>query len=576
MIKENISHIKVILNKSEIIKLYLYFLFSLFIGILEIVGIGILPVFFSILIDKNILIDKLDFNQNFQNIAKEFLSSSNFILYICIGIIIFYLVKSLFLLFFYFFDAKLIKDLKVSISSKLFEIYLNKNYIFHSINNPIILGRNISSEVNISVSQIKSFLTIIKEVIQLILIFFLLLFVNLKVTLSIFLIFLVLSIIYLKLSGKKLKQKSEIAFQERGFKSKIINQILNAIIEVKLYKKEKFIIEKFIYSIKKEFQSIMFLDIIGKIPRIFIEIFIVSVVCFAILFFIRLGYDIEAIIAFIAVYFFAALRVYPSINSILIQNMALINGKVSIEKLSNEFKKSYLNSDEKNLDKVKFKFDKFIEFRDVSFNYPNRENILKKIDLKIFKNTITGIIGETGSGKSTFIKLVMNLLEANSGKIEIDGIPISSVKNKWQEKIGYIPQNFYILDDTILENIVFSQNKKDVDFKKISEVLKFSKLEEVVKSLPDGLNAIVGPNGKLLSGGQAQRLAIARALYQNKDLLIFDEATNALDEKTEREIIENIVNLKNFKTIIIISHNRKVLDICDKVIEFKGNKVNVN
>ena len=378
------------------------------------------------------------------------------------------------------------------------------------------------------------------------------------------------------MSGKKLKQKSEIAFQERGFKSKIINQILNAIIEVKLYKKEKFIIEKFINSIKKEFQSVMFLDIVGKIPRIFIEIFIVSVVCFAILFFIRLGYDIEAIISFIALYFFAALRVYPAINSILLQNMALISGKVSIEKLSNEFKKSSQNSDEKNLDKVKFKFDKFIEFKDVSFNYPNRESILKKIDLKIFKNTITGIIGETGSGKSTFIKLVMNLLEANSGRIEIDGIPISSMKNKWQEKIGYIPQNFYILDDTILENIVFSQNKKDVDLKKISEVLKFSKLEEVVKSLPDGLNSIVGPNGKLLSGGQAQRLAISRALYQDKDLLIFDEATNALDEKTEREIVENIVNLKNFKTIIIISHNRKILDICDKVIEFKGNKVNVN
>ena len=576
MIKENISHIKVILNKSEIIKLYLYFLFSLFIGILETVGIGILPAFFSILIDENILINKLDFNLNIQNTAKVFLSNTNFILYLCICIVIFFLIKSLFILLFNYFDAKLIRYLKVSISSKLFEIYLNKNYIFHSINNPIILGRNISSEVNISVSHIKSFLIIIKEVIQLILIFFLLLFANLKVTLSIFFIFLVLSLIYLKLSGKKLKQKSEIAFQERGFKSKIINQILNAIIEVKLYKKEKFIIEKFINSIKKEFQSVMFLDIVGKIPRIFIEIFIVSVVCFAILFFIRLGYDIEAIISFIALYFFAALRVYPAINSILLQNMALISGKVSIEKLSNEFKKSSQNSDEKNLDKVKFKFDKFIEFKDVSFNYPNRESILKKIDLKIFKNTITGIIGETGSGKSTFIKLVMNLLEANSGRIEIDGIPISSMKNKWQEKIGYIPQNFYILDDTILENIVFSQNKKDVDLKKISEVLKFSKLEEVVKSLPDGLNSIVGPNGKLLSGGQAQRLAISRALYQDKDLLIFDEATNALDEKTEREIVENIVNLKNFKTIIIISHNRKILDICDKVIEFKGNKVNVN
>lgn len=573
MIKENISHIKVILNKNEIIKLYLYFLFSLFIGILETIGIGILPAFFSILIDENILIDKLDFNQNIQNNAKVFLSSTNFILYLCIGIIVFFLVKSLFLLLFNYFDAKLIRDLKVSISSKLFKIYLNKNYIFHSVNNPIILGRNISSEVNISVSHIKSFLIITKEVIQLILIFFLLLFANLKVTLSIFFIFLILSLIYLKLFGKKLKQKSEIAFQERGFKSKIINQILNAIIEVKLYKKENYIIEKFVNSIKKEFQSVMFLDIIGKIPRIFIEIFIVSVVCSAILFFIRLGYNIEAITAFIALYFFAALRAYPSINSVLLQNMALISGKVSIEKLSDEFKKSYQNSDKKSFDTLKFNFNQFIEFKDVSFNYPNRKSVLKNINLKIFKNTITGIKGETGSGKSTFIKLLMNLLEANSGKIEIDGNPINLVKNQWQEKIGFIPQNFYILDDTILENIVFSQNRKDINFKKISDVLKFSKLKEVVESLPNQLNTIVGPGGKLLSGGQAQRLAIARALYQNKDLLIFDEATNALDEKTEKEIIENIINLKNLKTIIIISHNDKVLESCDTVLTFKENKL---
>ncbi|MDC1045829.1 ABC transporter ATP-binding protein [Candidatus Pelagibacter sp.] len=574
MFTENINYINKILDKKERFYLIAYFFFSIIVGLLETIGIGIIPGFFSVLIDKNILINKFDFGVGTQSFIINFFNSENLILYLCFGTIGFFLIKSSILFLFNFFDAKLTRDLKISISSKLFRIYINKDYLFHSTNNPIILGRNISSEVNISVAHIKSFLIIIKEVIQLILIFFLLLFANLNITLSIFGIFLILSLIYLKIFGKKLKQKSEVAFHERGFKSKIINQILNAIIEVKIYKKENFIINKFIESIKKEFQSKMFLEIISKIPKIFIETFIVSLVCTIIFFSVKIGYNVEALIAFVALYFFAALRAYPSINSVLMQNMALIQGKISINKLSKEFEKSNLDQNFDNLITEKeFDFQNLIELKNVFFKYPDRNSILKKINIKIFKNTILGIKGATGSGKSTFIKLVMNLLEPSSGVIEIDKIPMKTVKNSWQGKISYIPQNFYILDDTLLENIVFSEEEKKLDLNKIDEILKFCELDIFVKELPKGLSTIVGPSGKLLSGGQAQRLAIARALYQDRDLLIFDEATSALDEDTEKRILKNILNLKKTKTIIIISHNQNVLEQCDQIIEFKENKI---
>ena len=127
-----------------------------------------------------------------------------------------------------------------------------------------------------------------------------------------------------------------------------------------------------------------------------------------------------------------------------------------------------------------------------------------------------------------------------------------------------------------MENILFSEDKKQVKINKVNQILKFCHLDNLVKDLPEGLNTIVGPSGKLLSGGQAQRLAMARGLYQDRDILILDEATNALDKNTEDKILKNILNLKKSKTIIIISHDQKVLDICDKVIEFKGNKVNLN
>jgi len=567
MFKDNFNHINKILYKKEILKLYFYLFFSLIVGILEIIGLGIIPALFSVLVDENILINKFDFSITIQNFIISFLKIENFLLILCIGTILFYLFKSVIIFLFYYFDAKLINNLKVSLSSRLFKIYLNKDYLFHSINDPIILGRNISSEVNISVFHIKSFLIIIKEIIQLILIFLLLLFASLKTTLVIFFTFFVLGFFYLKIFKGKIKKKSEIAFFERGLKSKIINQILNAIIEVKLYNRENFIIKKFTNSIKKEFKSTMFLEIINKIPRIFIEVLIVSVVCLSLLMTIKLGYNIEIIISFIALYFLAALRAYPSINSILLQNVALINSKVSIDKLTSEFensssfKKTY---EDNQINQSGLKFNDMINFKDVSFAYPGRSQILKNINLTIPKNSIIGFKGETGSGKSTIVKLLMKLLVPTGGSIEIDGINLKNLGKNWQTKIGYIPQNFYILDDTILENIIFSEEVSKVDIEKLNKILKLCILEDVVKNLPDKLNTIVGPSGKQLSGGQAQRLAIARALYQDKEILIFDEATNSLDEKTESQILENIHNLKINKTIIIISHNNKTLERCDK------------
>ena len=567
MFKDNFNHINKILYKKEILKLYIYLFFSLIVGILEIIGLGIIPALFSVLVDENILINKFDFSITIQNFIISFLKIENFLLILCIGTILFYLFKSVIIFLFYYFDAKLINNLKVSLSSRLFKIYLNKDYLFHSINDPIILGRNISSEVNISVFHIKSFLIIIKEIIQLILIFLLLLFASFKTTLVIFFTFFVLGFIYLKIFKGKIKRKSEIAFFERGLKSKIINQILNAIIEVKLYNRENFIIKKFTNSIKKEFKSTMFLEIINKIPRIFIEVLIVSVVCLTLLMTIKLGYNIEIIISFIALYFLAALRAYPSINSILLQNVALINSKVSIDKLTSEFensssfKKTY---EDNQINQSGLKFNDMINFKDVSFAYPGRSQILKNINLTIPKNSIIGFKGETGSGKSTIVKLLMKLLVPTGGSIEIDGINLKNLGKNWQTKIGYIPQNFYILDDTILENIIFSEEESKVDMEKLNKILKLCILDDVVRNLPNKLNTIVGPSGKQLSGGQAQRLAIARALYQDKEILIFDEATNSLDEKTESQILENIHNLKINKTIIIISHNNKTLERCDK------------
>tara|TARA_B110001450_G_C17652022_1_gene493722 strand:- start:450 stop:2177 length:1728 start_codon:yes stop_codon:yes gene_type:complete len=575
MFKNNFTAIGQIISQSSKSKLKFYFVGSIFLALLETVGIGIVPGYLSLLLDKNLILDKIQFNETLYNLSLKLLSKDSLILILSISLFSFFLIKSLLIMIFYKYESEIFKDLKVGISSNLFSIYLNKNYLFHAANDPIILGRNISSEVNTSVAYIKSVLIILKEIIQISLIALLLLFASFQNTLVIFGILGLISFLYLKIFSKKLKEKADISFYERGIKSKIINQILNAIIEIKLYKKSKFFIHKFKNSIDREFQSIKFFEIINKIPKLVIEITIILIICISIILSDYNGVDIQSIIPIIVLYFVAALRVYPSINNILLHRLALINGSISISKVCEEFKNANHFS-EKNVDDLKeTQFKKSIQLSNISFKYPGREKLLENMSLGINKNEIIGIVGKTGSGKSTLVKIIMGLIKPENGKVLIDNENLENIKNSWQNEIGYIPQNFYILDDTILENIVFGEENKYINHDKINKIIKTTLLKDLIDELPKGLNTIVGPNGKKISGGQAQRLAIARALYQETSLMVFDEATNSLDQNTENEIMNYIYSLKD-KTVIIITHNENILYKCSRVFKIIDKKIEPN
>ena len=574
MFKSNINYINISISKSYKKQLIIYSFFSLFIALLETIGVGIIPGVLAILLDTNIVLEKLKFNEDLYNSVFNFFNSDQIFIYLALIVFIFFFLKILINVIYIVFESTLFNNIKINLSSRMFKIYLKKNYIFHSSNNPIILGRNISSEVNICVSYLKSLLLLFKEIIQVLLIGFLLLFASFKISITIFFILLVFGIIYFKLISKPLKQKVKVAYFERGEKSKIINQILNAIIEIKLYQKANFFIRKFKESITREFKSLVFYEIFSKVPRQIIELLIIALICFVIYFSNNIGINIEAVISVILLYFFAALRVYPSINNIIMHKLALVQGEISMKEICNDIKNADELSEAIDHDYNKYEFRSLVKIKNISFEYPDREITLDNIDFEIKKNEIIGIVGKTGSGKSTLVKIIMGLIEPTNGEIMIDENHLKDIKFKWQKNFSYIPQNFYILDDTILENILFGEDKDKIDNNLLSEALKFSSLDKFVHDLPNKLNTIVGPNGTKLSGGQSQRLVIARAIYQNTNILVFDEATNSLDEKTESDIIDKIYGLKGSKTIIIITHNHKILNKCDKIYEIDNKKFN--
>ena len=219
----------------------------------------------------------------------------------------------------------------------------------------------------------------------------------------------------------------------------------------------------------------------------------------------------------------------------------------------------------------KLKFKDSINLSNIDFKYDKSKFILKNINLSIKRNQFFAISGESGSGKSTLLKIVLGLLEPTSGNISVDDQSILLNKNQWQEKISFVPQDVFILDNTLINNITLEIDENKIDFEKLEVAINFSNLKNFIEELPNGQNTILGDKGSKISGGQKQRIGIARAIYSNSEIIIFDESTSSLDEKTEAEIFENIKKLKENKTIIFVTHRKIVKEYCDNFYLLENN-----
>jgi ATP-binding cassette subfamily B protein len=214
-----------------------------------------------------------------------------------------------------------------------------------------------------------------------------------------------------------------------------------------------------------------------------------------------------------------------------------------------------------------FYFNKDIVFNNISFQYKDSKKILDNFNFIINKGESVAIIGSSGKGKSTLVDIMIGLLEPTQGSIYIDEQKIEKKNvNDWRSKISHVPQEYFIIDDTISNNIAFTLDKKNIDKNNLIKSAKIAELHDFIMSLPNQYETQVGEEGSLLSGGQRQRLAIARALYKNKDILILDEATSALDFELEERLINNISSYLPNITLIVITHRISKIKNIKKVI----------
>ena len=317
--------------------------------------------------------------------------------------------------------------------------------------------------------------------------------------------------------------------------------------------------------------------IITAIPRLLLEfviiLFIVSLIAVSML----AGAEFNSIVPIVSLFAAAALRIAPMLNQITRFFGTFKYGEDSVNRIYKEV------SVPKSSKSIEIKTNKILNDSDtfqslkidkVSYSYPKTElMVLEDISFEIQAGDAIAVIGESGSGKTTLINLILGLLNPKKGKILFNGLEIHNCIRMWQDKVAYLPQDVFLIQDTIIKNIALGEDPKLINLEKIEIVVKQAQLFDFISELPNGLKTVINEKGINLSGGQKQRIALARAFYFDKEILMFDEATSALDSRIESEIMNQIKNLKRSKTIIIISHRHETISYCDKIIGIKNGKI---
>jgi ABC-type bacteriocin/lantibiotic exporter with double-glycine peptidase domain len=542
---------------------------------MEILSIGLIIPYMNLIFNPELLL-KYEFINKFIKI-DEGLNIKSLIIPFSLVFGVIFLLKTLFVIFVRAQIQKFSLGNQKNLQIELMQVYQNMEYVEFNKKKQSEYIRNIREFSANSMTCLEMGLRVTSELIIILAIISFLLFIE-PLPLVIISLIILLSIVmynfYLKPMaikwGKEKTDATKLIYQSvddsfKGFKS------------IQSLGKQNFFAEFLKRGTNLVFKNDLKSSIIISSPRYFLElVLVIFLVAYLSISIFNKGIDYNAFPTLV-IFALAGLRILPS--AAIISNGILMIGYCNepltiiysdLKKYKFKIKDTFLN--EANL-KNKKNFDKSIELKEVSFSYNNsKRKILNKINFILNKNEFIGIIGDTGSGKTTFVDILLGFLKPTEGKILIDSREQNLSSLNFLGKIGYLPQENFIINDTLEANIALNYNKDEINKKKIRDVLNFLELDNFVENLPKNIDTLIGENGVKLSGGQRQKVCLARLLYHNKEIIILDEATNALDKVSEKGVIASIKSLKN-KTIIMISHDFENLKFCDKLYKLNNGKV---
>ena len=569
------KEINTLLKTRSVFLFYLILLLSIFTSFFDVLSLGSVGVLIGIILKPGFLNDYSNFI-----FINDFLKLShvNQIYFGCVSIVILFLIKTVFIFLVFFLQGKFNYKIKKELSTKLFSAYLSKEYLFHVNNNPAILWRNINEEVDYTSQYLDLLSRLFGAICVILILFTLIIFTTpmINFSITIFLILSLLIVIFYINFKKKIKKRSEIRLNAASSLLKNVEQALSSIKETILYNKKNLFIKKFEELIELKGRQGFVINIINYLPRIFIELISILIITSLVFYYTFNNYDLGTLLAFLSFLTLSLIRLIPSFNlvSMCINSMRYVKNskKIVLKELKN-FESYKLDSQNDN--QKKLNFTDYIELKDIYFQYAGEKSFsLKNINLKIKKGQKICIIGPSGSGKSTLINILTGLIKPKNGQALFDGKSIFENLEDWRANIGYIPQDIYLLDDTIKKNITFLDEEKLIDESYFKEVLKITELEKFIEELPEGNETLLGHKAIKISGGQRQRIAIARALYRKPSIIIMDEPTSALDLDTRKNLLNNFFRKYKEITLIMISHDISSFENkFDKIIKINNGRI---
>ena len=565
-------------NQHSRYSLYFIIFLMLVNSILELLSIVLIIPIIGLVLDSNFSLNHPNVYLILDNLSNFFLNfietkKEKKIIYLTLLIFLTLMIfRFIFAIFFTWVVGKFKYELNINLSRKVFNKYLNKPYSYFLNRNSANLIRNSTNEVSLFSSLVEQILTMLTDLILVSTLLIFLLIYDFKSTSIIFTLISFVAIIFLLFTKKKIIKYGIDRQVFNGKAFQYAKESFGGIKEIIILNRKSYFSKKFINTINVLSNVIWKRKILQVLPKFILELFIIFTFVLYFIFSLYFDKPNEKIIEALSIYLLSAIRAIPGVNRVVVgvQNLKFNKPVVELFKtdLNLENDNNYINLSKKN--GLDFSFKNKIEIKNLSFSYESSKNkVIENLNLEINKGEFVGFKGKSGAGKSTLIDLMVGILKPQSGKILADDVNINELNEIWRNKIGYVPQNVFLIDDTIKKNICLGLDEDEIDPIKLNNAINLSELDDFIKKLPKGLDSEIGENGLQISGGQKQRIGIARALYLNPELIILDESLNAVDLETENKIIKSIKKVAGSKTIILVSHRQSTLDNCNIIYQLE-------
>lgn len=541
---------------------------------LELMGVSvILPVIDGIM-DPDKMLEEPIYRWIYDTL--HFSSLAPLILLLLISMILVYVIKNAFLIFMYNSQYKFIFENQRVLADRMVKCYMSQPYLFHVSKSSAELLRNINKDTGDFFGALQAGIKLLTELMVCLVLGVYLLIMDKTITISVVALLGIMLFLSMKVYKKYLLIMGDRNRYYEMTLNKWVQQAFGGIKEAKILNKEQFFYNKYDEAYRGHAKSEYSYHTLITIPKPMIETICICGMLGAIAIKFWRGANITYFVPIISIFAIAAFRLLPSFNRITEYMGTIMYQKSAINSIYNDLKEVDELNKIKNQNQKKvhsLTFDTAVRMEDLSFRYPRAEkDVISHLNLTIEKKSSVAFIGQSGAGKTTLADILLGLLEPTAGTVTVDGTNIFDNLNGWHKIIGYIPQNIYLMDDTIRNNIAYGEDEGTIDEERVKYAVEQAQLSELIGELEEGLDTQIGEMGVRLSGGQRQRIGIARALYHNPEILVLDEATSALDNETEKAVMESIEALHGKMTLVIIAHRLSTIKNCDYIYEIGNGK----